>query len=232
MSKDSDIQLLVVEDEPELREAMIDYLHFEGFHCNGVGSLREAQQRLAKRAPDILVLDLGLPDGESLTLLGDPKLAQVGVIITTARSRAEDRLTGFRKGADAYLVKPIQLEELSMIIRNLHQRLKVRVNSEPRFGWKLRKIQWTLTSPNGISLVLTRSEMLVLTEVAKAVGTGASRKALITCLDQNPETYDWRRMEILVRRLRKKCQSAFDIELPLRTVHGYGYAFVETIDVE
>jgi DNA-binding response OmpR family regulator len=232
MSKVEDIQLLVVEDEPELREAMVEYLHFDGFHCQGIGSLREAHQWLDKQTPDILVLDLGLSDGDGLTLLDDPRLSQVGVIITTARSRPEDRLSGVRKGADAYLVKPIQLEELSMVIRNLHQRLRVREISEPRFGWKLRRIQWTLISPNGISLVLTRSEMLVLTEIAKAVGTGASRKALISCLGQNPETYDWRRMEILVRRLRKKCQSAFEIELPLRTVHGYGYAFVESIDLE
>jgi DNA-binding response OmpR family regulator len=232
MDKKESLHLLVVEDEPELREAMITYFCSEGFHCKGVGSLRDAHQSLDQKKPDILVLDLGLPDGDSLTLIDDPKLSHLGVIVTTARSRAEDRLIGLKKGVDAYLVKPIQLEELALVIRNLHRRLRVQTNLESKACWRLQSIQWTLISPSGASLVLTRSEVLVLTELALAVGTGASRGALISRLGHNPETYDWRRMEILMRRLRNKCKSILGLELPVRTVHGYGYAFIEAVQLE
>lgn len=224
--------LLIVEDEPELREAMVSFLRDEGFQSDGVGTLRAAREWLEQATPDILVLDLGLPDGESLTLIDNPRLAQVGVIITTARGRAQDRLVGVKKGADAYLVKPIQLEELALVIRNLHRRLEPKKLSAPTPNWRLQKVSWTLTAPTGASVVLTRSEVLVLTELAMAVGIGASRNALITRLGHQPETYDWRRMEIMIRRLRNKCKEALGLELPVRTVHGYGYAFIEAIEVE
>lgn len=224
--------VLVVEDEPELREALVSFLRFEGFRCDGVGSLQSARDWLDRTIPDILVLDLGLPDGESITLIDSPRLANVGTVITTARGRAEDRLIGAKKGADVYLVKPIQLEELALVLRNLHRRLKPLPLTAKTASWSLQKITWTLVAPSGLSIVLTRSEVLVLGELAKSVGSGVSRDLLVTAIGQSPETYDWRRMEILIRRLRNKCKSALDVDLPVRTVHGYGYAFTEPIIVE
>lgn len=232
MDKAETLRLLIVEDEPELREAMSAYLCSEGFQCEAVDSLRSARASLALHTPDILILDLGLPDGESLMLLDDPKLSHVGMIITTARSRGEDRLLGVKKGADAYMVKPIQLEELALVIRNLQRRLRPQPAVASKPCWRLQKIHWKLISPGGVSLVLTRSEVLVLTELAMAVGVGASRDALVRRLGQHPETYDWRRMEILIRRLRNKCKATLGLELPVRTVHGYGYAFIEAIQLE
>ena len=231
-NKRSEPRVLVVEDEHDLREAMVSYLRSEEMSCEGVGSLRAAREMLASVTPEILVLDIGLPDGESLTLIDDPKLVNVGMVITTARSRAEDRLIGAKKGADAYLVKPIQLEELALVVRNLHRRLTSRPTPDSQKNWKLQKIHWRLISPNGECLALTRSEVLVLNELSGAVGIGVSREALIACLGHHPDSYDWRRMEILMRRLRNKCKSSLGLDLPVRTVHGFGYAFTEAIDVQ
>lgn len=224
-------RVLVIEDEPELREAMVSYLSIEGFQAGGVGTLGEARAELAHTLPDILVLDLGLPDGEGLTLLGHPTLATKGLIITSARSRIEDRLIATKLGADVYLVKPIELEELSLVIRNLYRRLQ---GESPRQepSWVLNKLNWTLTAPNEKSIQLTQSEVLVLKELAKSVGHGVGRELLIHCLGHNPQYYDWRRMEALMRRLRNKCEDLLGCSLPLRSVHGVGYALTEAIRIQ
>lgn len=223
-------RILVVEDEPELREAMAAYLTIEGFTVDEAGSLATARAHLARVMPDILVLDLGLPDGDSLSLLEHQMLAGKGLVITTARSRIEDRLTGIKRGADAYLVKPIELEELALILHNLARRLLSMPQADTH-SWVLNKLNWTLTAPNGKSLPLTRSEVLVLSELANAVGHGIDRETLIHCLGHKPENYDWRRMEVLMRRLRNKCENLLDCGLPLRTVHGFGYALTEAVEI-
>lgn len=224
-------RILVIEDEPELREAMVSYLGIEGFVVEGAGTLDGARTQIARTLPDVLVLDLGLPDGEGLSLLGHPVLATRGLIITTARSRIEDRLIGMKLGADVYLVKPIELEELSLIIRNLYRRIQGQSQS-PKHSWVLNKLNWTLRAPNEKWVQLTRSEVLVLAKLANAVGHGVDRKTLISSLGHNPEYYDWRRMEILMRRLRNKCEGLLDCSLPLRTVHGFGYALTEAVQVQ
>lgn len=223
--------ILIVEDEPELREAMMSYLIMEGFTVDGAGTLSAARAQLAQALPDILILDLGLPDGDSLNLLDQPRLAEKGLIITTARSRVEDRLMGVKRGADAYLVKPIELEELALVIHNLYRRLQGKPQSSEQ-SWVLNTLNWTLKAPNGKFVQLTRSEVLVLSELASTVGHALDRETLIGCLGQKPENYDWRRMEILIRRLRNKCESLLDCSLPLRTVHGFGYALTEAVQVQ
>ena len=231
-NKSNSIRVLVVEDEPDLREAMVSYLLAEEFDCAAAGDLAQARAALETSTPEILVLDLGLPDGESLTLIENPALINVGVIITTARSRAEDRLIGAKMGADVYLVKPIQLEELAVVIRNLHRRLIPKPAASAQARWRLKKIHWTLSCPSGASVTLTRSEVLILSELSTAVGVGVARESLIAALGHHPDSYDWRRMEILVRRLRNKCKASLGLDLPVKTVHGFGYAFIEALEVE
>ena len=116
-------RVLVVEDERDLLDAMVTFLNLDGLSAHGVGNLRAAEQWLQNNPHDILVLDLGLPDGDGLAWLNaHPELVHKGVIITTARGESDARIVGVRAGADAYLVKPVQLEELSGLVSNLMRR--------------------------------------------------------------------------------------------------------------
>jgi DNA-binding response OmpR family regulator len=220
---------LVVEDDPDQREAIVTFLNLEGIAADGVGSLGLAERWLAIHRLDILVIDLGLPDGDGLEwIAAQSDLENKGVIVTTARGLPEERVKGVRTGVDSYLVKPIHLEELAAVVQNLYRRLN---KLKDPHGWILDSLAWDLIAPNGERVKLTRSENLVLGVLAECGGTGASRDALITGLGHKPELYDWRRMEILVRRMRGKVEQALGISLPLRTVHGYGYAFTEPLFV-
>lgn len=222
--------VLVIEDDPDLREAMVDYLNTEDLIADGVGSLAGAQTWQRTHAFDVVILDLGLPDGDGLTWLQQmPQLESKGVIIMTARGTAEQRIAGMRAGADAYLVKPVSLEELALHVKNLFRRL---VESSPqRRAWQLQKRRWLLITPEGKDIPLSHSETRLLAALAQGNGDAVLKAELIRALGFDPQTYDDRRLEALVRRLRQKCHELMGEHIPLQTVYGQGYAFTETLEM-
>ncbi len=221
-------RVLVIEDEVDLQEALVTYLNIEGFTADGVSSLSAASQWIRTHQLDVLILDLGLSDGDGLQwLVQNEVLRQKGVIITTARGESKQRIEGIRSGADVYLVKPIQLEELASLVSNLMRRIQAK--SLPH--WTLSKMNWTLISPTGVPIKLTHSEAVLLQKMADHPGQAVARQELVISLGHNPASYDFRRMEILVRRLRNKIRDVLGDELPLETVHKVGYAFTSPLKV-
>lgn len=227
--------VLIVEDEADLRDTMVDYLELEGFVVAGVGTLATAQAWLQQHTCEVLVLDLGLPDGDGLQWLRrQGEVPQRGVIITTARGTVDDRVLGVQTGADIYLVKPVQLAELAALLRRLLSRLPAAAAVPAVAGaqtWRLNPTRWMLQSPPGPSVRLTHSEQVLLLQLATAPGTGVSRQAIAQALGHNPAVYDPRRLEIMVHRLRAKVKEQLGCTLPLDTVHRYGYAFTSPMEV-
>lgn len=225
----SAVRVLVVEDEPDLCEAMVSYLNLEGFLTNGVGSTSAADAWLKTHGVDIIVLDVGLPDRNGISWLEQVATIQdKGIVMATARGELPDRLRGLAAGADAYLVKPIELDEMRAIVHNLANRIgRVKAISPP--GWRLNVVNWLLTSPDGSTVKLTQSETVLLNTLATQPGLTVPKDSLIRTLGHDPETYDPRRMEILVRRLRNKIKKQTSMQLPMETVHGLGYAFASDI---
>lgn len=223
------IYLLVVEDEPDLCEAMVSFLELEGFKANGVSSAAEADDWLKTHPIDIIILDVGLPDQDGISWIRQIENASdKGLIVTTARGELPDRIRGLKAGADAYLVKPVELEELLLIVANVANRLGYGKPSAPP-SWSLNNVRWELTPSEGNPIKLTRSETTLLATLAASPGQTVHRDTLIHALDYDPQTYDPRRMEILVRRLRNKIRLQTQIRLPLETIHGLGYAFAGDI---
>jgi len=221
-------RVLVIEDEPQLLEATVTYLNMEGFVADGVAGLHAATQWMRTHPFDLLILDLGLGDGDGLAWLHqNSALQDKGVIITTARGESAQRIEGVKAGADVYLVKPVQLEELASLVTNLLRRM--RGSASP--NWTLNRTDWTLRSGSGLAVRLTHSESVLLQRLAHQPGAVVSRQDLATSLGHDPEAYDFRRMEILVRRLRQKVKTSLGIDLPLETVRKIGYAFTTSIQV-
>ena len=219
-------RVLVIEDEIDLREATVAYLQLEGFMAVGVGSLAAAERLLAAQAFELLVLDLGLPDGDAIVWLEQrADLRDKGIIMTTARGQRCDRITGVQAGADCYLVKPVDLDELVGLARNLLRRLR----RDTPVIWILDTVKWTLLAPESKAVKLTHSELVILTALGRRAGAPVARDELAAALGHNPMFYDPRRLEILVRRLRGKGNDALGYPLPLETVHGQGYAFAAPI---
>jgi len=229
MNKAADARkVLVIEDEHDLREATVAYLSLEGFNAVGVGSLAAADRLLECQAFDLLVLDLGLPDGDARHwLLQHDELLDMGIIMTTARGERSERVAGVQAGADCYLVKPVDLDELIALAHNLLRRLRLETPQD----WLLDSVKWTLQAPGAGAIKLTHSELVILSALARCAGESVSRDELALALGHDPQCYDPRRLEILVRRLRGKVGEALGYPLPLETVHGQGYAFAAPIVV-
>jgi len=234
-------RVLVVEDEPDLREAIVAYLTLEAIDAVGVGSLAEAEAWRMQHDFDILILDLGLPDGDGLQWLETlPTLDRRGVLVLTARGTPAQRITGLRAGADAYLVKPVALEELSLHVRKLFARLHtapIHASGHAVTGTgslsspatcQLNAKTWMLTAPNGRALLLKHSERLLLQALLSPAGEVLSKKRVIESQGGNSDAFDYRRIETLVRRLRIRCRESLDTELPVQTIYGRGLAFTES----
>ncbi|WP_310566570.1 response regulator transcription factor [Hydrogenophaga sp.] len=227
MNPTSDIRVLVIEDESELADAVQSYLNLDGYLTASVGSLQGASAWLQRQHADILLLDLGLPDGDALDwLMQRGAVPETGVIITTARGEEAARIRGSQAGADAYLVKPVSLPELSCLIGNLARRL-TRVNTK---GWMLDAMNWSLLSPDGVSIELTNNERSLMRRLAQTPGQPVSRDEIARALGVQPQAYDARRLEVLVRRLRKKADACLGYPFPLQTAHRVGYAFLGPIE--
>lgn len=220
-------RVLVVEDETPLREAMVTFLNMDGIDAQGVGTLHAATLWRATHTMDLMVLDLGLPDGDALEWLESHPVDNAGLVICSARGHPQERIAGMQSGADAYLVKPVQLEELSLLVQKLLKRLR----SPSDKAWTLDKIHWTLSAPSGRTLKLTHSEALVIHMLAQSPGAAVPKDDIVLALGHQPATYDMRRMEILIRRLRNKAREQLGIELPLETAHRLGYAFTAPVEM-
>ena len=109
-------QILVVEDQAATADLILEVLKSEGYEAQTVDSLAKARARLKKQPPELLILDRNLPDGDGVDLLGeirdDDKLSSLPVIILTAKKDVSDKIAGLRVGADDYVAKPFNTEEL------------------------------------------------------------------------------------------------------------------------
>lgn len=221
-------KVLVIEDEADLREALSSYFLLDGFSADSAGSLQEANARLNDLHYDVILLDLGLPDGDGLDWLRQRNdLMTTGLIITSARGTKAQRISGIRCGADAYFVKPVDLEELSLHVGNLARR----VRRHTSHGWELQEVDGKMVSPSGITVKLTRSEVHFLLPLMQNPGISITRDVLIARLGHSETYYDTRRMEIMVRRLRKKIEAQCGEPLPVETVYGRGFAFTADANI-
>jgi two-component system torCAD operon response regulator TorR len=119
------VRVVLVEDDHDLRQSIADYLHLRAFDVTDVDSAFGFYRALAEKEFDIAILDVNLPDASGFDLArrissGD----RLGVIILTARTTRDDRIKGYEEGADLYLTKPVDGEELALAIGNLARRLQ------------------------------------------------------------------------------------------------------------
>lgn len=222
------VEVVVVEDVPALRDDLCIHLQAAGFEATGLDDGPALRGHLARRVPDIAVLDIGLPGESGLQLaeLLRRRHPQVGIVLLTGRSLLQDRLAGRGAGADDYLSKPVQMEEMVLVLRNLARRLRPAACA----GWLLDVAALRLQAPRGGDVGLTAAEMHVMKALAAHPDHQASRQRIVEAMGLQWQTYDERRLEAIVSRLRGKLAAQFGLaETPLRSLRGEGYAFVEPL---
>lgn len=212
-------RLILLEDEPDLREEMSQFFQGQGFDVAEAGSIRAFWQAFREKPCDIAVLDRMLPDGDGMEVVEELREARhpCGIVVFTARDTSEELIDGYRAGADHYVAKPVRLEELGAVVQSLARRLTVAPD------WTLDVVHWKLLTPANVELELTGQQAVFLAALSRARGRVVSRREMVEALGKNFSSYDPRNLDTLVRRLRQKVDEAGPHALPVKTRHGAGY---------
>ncbi|KMO22347.1 chemotaxis protein CheY [Methylobacterium platani JCM 14648] len=227
--------VVVVDDEADARAMVGDYLRMHGFEVSLCDGGRALRRRLAEVAPDLIVLDLNMPEEDGLSIVRDLKgRSSVPIIMLTATASPIDRVVGLELGADDYLPKPCELRELVARIRSVLRRAaQGRGPAEPsppeggvRFGRMIVDTETLrLRDEAGTEQILTRSEYALLKAFLDNPKRVLTRERLLDLADaRDPEAFD-RAIDVRINRIRKKVEPDPANPRFIRTVRGMGYVF-------
>lgn len=219
-------RVLVVEDDKPLRTTLAATLKAEGYAPVEAGSVMSARQHLAERAADLIVLDLGLPDADGMTLLA--ALREVGdltpIIVLTARDDENAKVTALDLGADDYVTKPFGVAELL-----------ARVRSALRHGVQMRGAAPVVTSgdveidlarrvvtKHGAKIALSRKEFDLLAALAVSQGRPVAHEDLLQAVWGSPDA-DIRYLRVYVGQLREKIEDEAEHPRLILAEAGFGY---------
>ena len=218
------LKLLVVEDHDALREVTLEVLMAAGHQVLGVASAEALDDPAHGVDFDIAILDLNLPgeDGLALATRLRRDCPGMGVIMVTARNALVDRLSGYEKGADFYLSKPTEPQELCAAVQALGRRLALRVQPQQANVFVLHSVSRTLQTPAG-PLALRTAEFALLQGLAGAPGQRMDNWQLLSLLEKGMDAQGKTQLEVLISRLRSKLVAHGSPGNPLQPVRGRGY---------
>jgi two-component system alkaline phosphatase synthesis response regulator PhoP len=227
--------VLVVEDDADIAQLLAHYLEKAGFSTEVLSSGREALAAIAARPPDLLILDLMLPQVDGLEVCritrSNQATASIPIIMLTARGEESDRIVGLELGADDYIAKPFSPNELVARVRALLRRAK---RAAPLDGSAMAYGPITVDSGQhtvavaGVEVALTAKEFLLLEYLLQHRGRVLSRDLLLTDVWGYRYTGGTRTVDVHVRRLREKLPL---LTRALVTVKQFGYKLLEAPDM-
>lgn len=232
------INVIVVEDDPDLCGSILRYLSLVGMTVKRAGSGQELDELLPTFTPDLLVLDVNLPGEDGFSIAARLRSqSKLGIVMLTARGQLDDRVLGLTAGADAYLVKPVQFRELEAVIHSLARRLretppeeKAAPREEGPRAWSFDAASWSLITPSGYHVPLTNAEYRVLQTLTSEPGASVAREDIANALGKTVGGYDDRSIDAVMARLRRKVQTATGESLPIRAVRSVGYVFAAPVE--
>ncbi|MFN3075842.1 MAG: response regulator [Alphaproteobacteria bacterium] len=216
--------ILVVDDDTRLRELLRKYLSDNGFLVTTAGDAEEARRHLAAIEFDLLILDVMMPGENGFELTRSLREGgSIPILLLTAMSESDHRITGLESGADDYLSKPFEPRELVLRINNILRRVPsrpVHPRNELRFGECAYDGDHETLSRRGEPVHLTSAESALLKAFAVRPGKILSREDLCTL---SGAAVNFRTVDVQITRLRKKIEEDPSLPRYLHTVRGQGY---------
>lgn len=222
------MKVLFVEDEPVLLEEMETYFHSLDFICEQAATFNQAAQKLRDYMYDVVVLDITLPDGNGIDLIGDIRNSnmETGILILSARDSLQDKLQGLNLGADDYLTKPFYLEELNARVNAIYRRKALKGVEQITFDdFTMEPLSKSLFF-RSTEVGLTRKEYDLLIYFVINKNRVVSKNSIVEHLwgdhfDQN-DNFDT--VYVHMKNLRKKLSNLSGKDY-IKTVYGMGYKF-------
>jgi two-component system response regulator QseB len=218
------MRVLIVDDDEDLAGLAQAHLRRAGLTVDLAGDVEAARAACAGVAYDAMVLDLGLPDGDGLALLADFRKAkrQFPILILSGRGRADQRVAGLKAGADDYLAKPFDAEEMVARVQALLRRPAAIASSALGEGNLAVDVEAQVARVDGKDLKLTRRELGVLGALVRRPGHVVSRAQLEDALYGFGEEIASNAIEVYVSALRKRLKEA-GADCVIETQRGLGY---------
>ncbi|MCE9650324.1 MAG: response regulator transcription factor [Parvibaculum sp.] len=234
------ISVLLVDDDPDIRSELREYLAAHGFAISEAADRRSALQQFSANKFDLVVLDLWIGKDNGFDFLREIRQTHsTPCIMVTAHGEATDKVVGLELGADDYVVKPVNLRELLARIRALLRRstpggggsgrggaAKSNVGGDPSGnGWHFDPVRRNLLSPEGELVPLTTAECDLLIELVAHEGRPQTREDLCRrVFNRAWQPYD-RSLDSIVVKLRRKLEPNPDHPMVIKTIRGKGYLF-------
>jgi len=218
------VRVLLIEDEPHLGSAVQEHVRQSGHAVDWFQSLEPADAAVRSVPYDALLLDLHLPDGRGLDFLRALRRRRdpLPVVIVTARDQVSDRIEGLKTGADDYLVKPFDLEELSARLIAVTRRYFNKGLPVLQLGPVDLEVEAKIARVKGQPVELTAREWAVVEVLARRPGSTISKEQIEEALYAFGEEIESNTIEVYISRIRRKLGRDF-----IRTIRGLGYRLRE-----
>jgi len=227
-------KILIIEDEPDIRETLVYNLSREGYDILSASSLLEARSQIESNTFSLILLDLMLPDGSGLDLCreikSDKYKSSIPIIILTAKDDEVDKVVGFELGADDYVTKPFSVRELILRAKAVLKRGEKEsdnVEIKRQFGQLSIDIESHEVFVDNVEIILTAIEFKLLCQLIDRRGRVQSRDQLLSDVWGYTAEVTTRTVDTHIKRLRVKLGSMGKY---VQTIRGVGYKFTRTPD--
>lgn len=225
--------IVIVEDDPDVARIIGQVLGDFSFRTVWCRNAADLLQRLRSLAPDLCIIDLGLPDMDGIELMQRVRTQSAcGILILTGRAYVSDRVMGLELGADDYVLKPFEPRELVARVRSILRRHEVPDGSVAArqiatfSGWRFNVGNNTLHAPNGEKNLLSTSEANLLKVFVNNPNRILQREQLLGTRDLSPTD---RSIDVSISRLRRKLEPDAGSQTFIKTVYGAGYLFLASV---
>lgn len=231
--------IYILEDDAHVAKVIARALQDENFSAEVFKSKQSFLAQSMRKLPDLCLIDLGLPDGDGLSVVtGFAKSSGVPAIVVTGKGGLTDTILGLEVGADDYVVKPFEPRELVARVRAVLRRHKSTAdqNAQPTVqhatfaGWSADFSSCTLTDPDNNTIDLSAAETRLLLLLLKSAGRVLSRSDLMDHIRQSDDAPFDRSVDARISRLRKRLNDDPKSPQLLKTVYGAGYIFSAKVE--
>ncbi len=247
MTQRSGAHILVVDDDPKVRLLLRRMFEGEGYRVSEAATGGEAETVAAAASPDLITLDLGLPDADGLSVARAIRVrSRVPIVMVTGKGETIDRVVGLELGADDYITKPFHLREVLARVRAVLRRTEAQaaVSADGASAvaeahevlsfdrWQLDVTRRQLTGTGGAEVVLTTAEFGLLEVLVRHPNRVLSRDQIMDMLKGHEWSPFDRSIDNLVAKLRKKIETDPERPALVKTVRGVGYTFASLVRVK
>lgn len=226
-------RIVIVEDDPDVAQIIVQVLSEFSFETLVFHSASDFLRQLHQSAPDLCIIDLGLPDMDGIEVMQKVKeQSNCGILILTGRVHVSDRVMGLELGADDYMLKPFEPRELVARTRSILRRRDMPTASDSSTsvaefaGWKFYLANNALISPQGEEFILSTTEAELLRIFVQHPNRILGREKLTGGAELTPTD---RSIDVRISRLRRKLENNSQETAIIKTVYGAGYLFLANV---